>query len=97
MKILCHIGTNYFSSNVDDRKNEENFESAKLAHEDLFKLLEEKFPSSEIYISELFIRGERHMAKYVDKYNEFLRAACRKRGNFRVLRHLSLLTMNDVI
>ena len=86
-KILCHTGTNYFSSNVDDRKNEENFESAKLAHEDLFKLLEEKFPSSEIYISELFIRGERHMDKHIDRYNEYLRAACRKRGNFRVLRH----------
>ena len=86
-KILCHTGTNYFSSNVDDRKNEENFESAKLAQEDLFKLLEEKFPSSEIYISELFIRGERHMDKHIDRYNEYLRAACRKRGNFRVLRH----------
>ena len=72
---------------VDDRKNEENFESAKLAQEDLFKLLEEKFPSSEIYISELFIRGERHMDKHIDRYNEYLRAACRKRGNFRVLRH----------
>ena len=86
-KILCHSGTNYFSSNVDDRKNDENFESAKLAHEDLFKLLEEKFPSSEIYISELFIRGERQMTKYINKYNDYIRAACRKRGNFRVLRH----------
>ena len=86
-KILCHSGTNYFSSNVDDRKNDENFESARLAHEDLFKLLEEKFPSSEIYISELFIRGERQMAKYINKYNENICAACRKRGNFRVLRH----------
>ena len=70
-KILCHKGTNHFSSNVNGRKNEDNFKSAKLAHEYQSKLPEEKI-SCPWNISELYILGERHIAKYIVKYNEYL-------------------------
>ena len=86
-KIMVHTATNHFPSRADGPQNGQNLLTAKAKLETLFSLLEKKFPSSEVFVSELFIRGEKSLGKYIDDVNDYFRSACRKRENFRVLRH----------
>ena len=84
---MVHTATNHFPSRADGPQNGQNLLTAKAKLETLFSLLEKKFPSSEVFVSELFIRGEKSLGKYIEDVNDYFRSACRKRENFRVLRH----------
>ena len=86
-KILIHVSTNHFSSHKSDEINDRNMEQAKSALEELLGTLDRKFPTSEIYVSELFLRGERSMGKYVREMNSYIKLACQNRSQYTALRH----------
>ena len=88
-KILISVGTNHFSSNSPNDVNDENLKQAKEKLEELFGSIVRKFPTSDVYVSELFMRGEKSMAKYINEMNAFIKLACRHRSrdNFRLLMH----------
>ena len=90
-KIMVHTATNHFPSRADGPQNGQNLLTAKAKLETLFSLLEKKFPTSEVFVSELFILGEKSLGEYIDDVNEYFRSACRKRENFRVLCHSSII------
>ena len=54
-KILINVGTNHFSSNKRDTNDLTNI---KAQFEDLFGLLQRKFPDSEIWIGDLHQEGK---------------------------------------
>ena len=83
-KILINIGTNHFSSNERDTND---LTDIKAQFEDLFGLLQRKFPDSEIWISEIFIRKEKCLEEDINEINDYLKTACRHRPNFSLLTH----------
>ena len=83
-KILINIGTNHFSSNERDTND---LTDIKAQFEDLFGLLQRKFPDSEIWISEIFIRKGKCLDEDIKEINDYLKTACRHRPNFSLIRH----------
>ena len=83
-KILINVGTNEFSS---AEKDTNDLTDLKAQFEDLFGLLQRKFPESEIWISEIFIRKEKCLEEDINEINDYLKTACRHRPNFSLLTH----------
>ena len=83
-KIMVHIGTNHLTSKEHEKND---LEKIKEEYEDLFGLLQRKFPSSQIYLSEIFIRRESSLDNDVKELNKYLETVCTHRTNFNIIRH----------
>ena len=83
-KVLVHVGTNNLSSKEGETND---LDAIKAKYENLFEALEEKFPSTRIYISELLLRREDIVMDDLKNINEFLTSTCQARENFSTLLH----------
>ena len=84
LKLMCHLGTNHISSNEDDVND---LDEIKSNFTELFDLIDAKFPETDIYLSELFIRRERKVRGDVKALNEFLKATCSSRNRYYLIQH----------
>ena len=64
-----------------------SWSAVHLGPQQLLGTIDRKFPTSEIYVSELFLRGERSMGKYVREMNSYIKLACQNRSQYTALRH----------
>ena len=83
-QVFAHVGTNHLTT---DPNQEHDIEEIKCQYEELFKVLEEKFPESSIHISEILMRGEDTLAGDIRQLNAFIRLSCSKRPNFSSILH----------
>ena len=83
-KLFLHIGTNH----IDSFENHTNdLDQIKSEFEDLFGLIQRKFPDSQIFVSEIFMRRERRVADDVRELNSYLQIACSHRKKFSLIKH----------
>ena len=85
MKIIIFTGTNHVSSKEGEFTD---FDEIEKLYGELFAILEEKFPESEIYISELLIRREKNIEGDMKRINAFLKTICSTtHKNFHLIQH----------